>query len=190
MSEQDAGKQIPLFEELVKPDYGEGMTIDERFEVFHKANPHVYDLIHQRALALRRRGIKRFGLAAIYEGLRYDYAVQTGGDKFKLNNDYRAIYSRMIMENDPELAGFFEKRERTSVTRRQRPKVKIYEDEEGEEVARVRSWEETARRQVKEIERKAEESWNSMSEEERKRVQDEAEGAFDIDDYHFAGYSQ
>lgn len=32
------------------------------------------------------------------------------GDEYKLNNDYRAFYARLLMANEPELAGFFETR--------------------------------------------------------------------------------
>jgi hypothetical protein len=36
----------------------------------------------------------------------------TGG--YKLNNNYRALYARKIMEQEPDLDGLFEIRERTT----------------------------------------------------------------------------
>ncbi len=30
--------------------------------------------------------------------------------EFRLNNDYRALYARQLMDNEPELDGFFETR--------------------------------------------------------------------------------
>ena len=33
--------------------------------------------------------------------------------EFKLNNNYRSFYSRLLMEQEPELAGYFETRTQT-----------------------------------------------------------------------------
>jgi hypothetical protein len=79
-----------------------------RFEQFHKFNPHVYKLIVQIAQDLQRRGHKRGGIAFIFERLRWLYAIQTQGEEFKLNNNYKAFYARKVMQENPSLAGFFE----------------------------------------------------------------------------------
>lgn len=93
-----------------------GDTFKQRFAKFHKANPHVYNAIVHKALSLKRAGVNHFGIAAIFETLRYDAAMQTGRDNYKLNNNYRAFYSRLIMENIKELDGFFSIREQKSQT--------------------------------------------------------------------------
>jgi hypothetical protein len=36
--------------------------------------------------------------------------LSTRGDEFKLNNDYRAPYARLIMRREPDLDGLFETR--------------------------------------------------------------------------------
>jgi len=112
-------EQLNLFSdnelwELEFPDYRPGASLEERFWIFHNANPHVMTNIANRALALKRRGIQHFGIAAIFESMRYDAAIKTGGDTYKLNNSYRAFYARQVMKSWPELEGFFELREQTS----------------------------------------------------------------------------
>lgn len=86
-------------------------TPREKFEAFHRANPHVYDYFKQRAIGLRRLGTKRYGMKSLFELLRWDYSVQTGDpDNFKINNNFAPWYARLLMDNEPELDGFFETR--------------------------------------------------------------------------------
>ena len=89
-----------------------GPTIERRFRAFHEANPHVYQCLLRGARKLRRAGWEHYGIAALYEGLRYEAALRTAGDDWKLNNDFRCCYARMLMEREPELAGFFSTRAR------------------------------------------------------------------------------
>jgi len=66
----------------------------------------------KRARALRAAGFRVFGIACIWEAIRYDFALRLGGSKgFRLNNDHRALMAREIMDFDPELDGFFQLRE-------------------------------------------------------------------------------
>ena len=107
--------QMPLFAAVVEPEYRREMSIRERFDAFHAANPHIAALLAEMALALRRNGRTRYGIKALVEALRYQYSVQTRGDDFKINNDFTAHYARLLMDEHPALAGFFETREiRTS----------------------------------------------------------------------------
>ena len=88
-------------------------TIEERFESFHRENPHIYDELLFMALRLKHRGRKRYGIATLFEVLRYKKDIEsTGSAGFKLNNDFRALYARRLMNNEPELRGFFEIRRR------------------------------------------------------------------------------
>ena len=106
--------QPSLFEALpqvVTPVVDRNASIQERFEAFHRANPHVYDRIVKLAIELKRRGRKHFGMKALFEFLRFTYALQTSGDEFKLNNIYTSRYARLVMDSVPELNGFFETRE-------------------------------------------------------------------------------
>ena len=69
------------------------------------------------ALRLRERGRKRYGIATLFEVLRYrSDLTTTGSGGFKLNNDFRALYARRLMDNEPELVGFFSTRKRRGET--------------------------------------------------------------------------
>jgi len=88
-----------------------GMTIEEAFRAFHAANPHVYRELVLLARRARRRGVERIGIGMLFEVLRWNVALRTGGDEFKLNNNYRSYYARLIMMREPELADVFETRQ-------------------------------------------------------------------------------
>lgn len=94
----------------VEPGYKGVM--EKQFEAFHSANPHVYTAILRISLGLKDMGFRRCGMKMIFERLRWMYAIQTmGDDNFKLNNNYTAYYSRLVMAQQPELDGFFQLRE-------------------------------------------------------------------------------
>lgn len=112
--------QVPLplfgekFEPLRRPDPAEKpLTIEEQFRRFHEANPHVARILAQMALDLKRRGRQHFGMKALFETLRFYSALQTeGGEEWKLDNSFTAHFSRLLMDEYPELSNFFEIRER------------------------------------------------------------------------------
>jgi len=87
-------------------------SIRDNFEAFHAANPRVYLELRRLALTLWERGHKQIGIAMLFEQMRWEwYARTTDTSGFKLNNNYRAYYARLLMEREPELAGFFTTRE-------------------------------------------------------------------------------
>jgi len=107
------------FADLVDPvlPQGQALTIDQQFLHFHRANPHIYGNLKALALNAARKG-QKFGIKALFEILRWQYAQASRGDQFKLNNNYTALYARMLMHREPELSGYFETRSRrTAVTR-------------------------------------------------------------------------
>ncbi len=59
----------------------------------------------------KSRGAKRYSIGAIWEIMRFR-ALATVGDKYKLNNSYRAWYARTIMAGYPDLNGFLATRQR------------------------------------------------------------------------------
>lgn len=84
---------------------------------FHADNPHVYrELVTWARRRVRTTGATRLSINQAFEVLRDRVAMQTRSeDGFKLNNNYRALYSREIMVREPDLRGLFEVRERTSL---------------------------------------------------------------------------
>lgn len=87
-------------------------TIDERFTEFHRANPIVYEALRALCLDTRRVGVKRWSVDAAMHIVRWRYRLQTKGSEFKIDNSFSALYARMLMKREPELAGFFELRKR------------------------------------------------------------------------------
>lgn len=99
------------FGDVFEPDYPKEATLFEKFVLWHRMNPQVYFALRRMALNMRAKGIRRYGLQALVEVLRFDYTMQTNGDEFKINNSYVAFYARLLMERNAQLAGFFEIRE-------------------------------------------------------------------------------
>jgi len=86
--------------------------IEEKFRVFHKENPDVYDELVRLARRVRGAGRSRYGIATLFEVMRYRRDIKTTGDVFKLNNNFRALYARKLMSENPELRGLFSTRRR------------------------------------------------------------------------------
>ena len=106
--ESDTSQFELIFKEIDIKAYAG--SIEDQFQAFDEANPKVYDMLKDMALELKRVGVKRWGIAGLFEVLRRDYALKTNGGKFKLNNNYRSHYARALMAREPQLEGFFETR--------------------------------------------------------------------------------
>lgn len=92
---------------LTNPITDPGASLRDRFTAFHEANPHVYEQLRVLSLDLVGRGAKQLGIGMLFEVLRWVYAVRTSGDEYRLNNNHRAFYARLLMESEPELRGKF-----------------------------------------------------------------------------------
>jgi hypothetical protein len=77
---------------------------------FHCANPHVYAKLVEIAGLVHDHGKKRFGMAAIFERLRWWAAFEVNTTDYKLNNNFRSYYARLVAQNEPHLADLFETR--------------------------------------------------------------------------------
>lgn len=88
-----------------------GQGLEDKFWEFHAAHPEVYRKLRDLALQMRRRGVQQYGIAGLFEVLRWRETLRTrDADGFKLNNSLRSFYARLLMEKEPELKGFFEVR--------------------------------------------------------------------------------
>lgn len=106
-----AAEQLGLFDaQHACVESEEDGSLEARFSRFHRENPDVYAELLALALAGRRRGLKRLGIGSLFEVIRWNRALATVGEPFKLNNSYRSRYARLLMEREPELAGVFETR--------------------------------------------------------------------------------
>ena len=67
----------------------------------------------RRAMLLRSRGYQRWGIASLWEAIRYDHTLALKGEAgaWRLNNSYRSLLARKVMGDVPQLAGFFSTRD-------------------------------------------------------------------------------
>lgn len=92
--------------------------IEVAFREYHAEHPHVYRELVRLSREWVQHGHAKLGIKTLFEKLRWEWHVAglKDVDGYKLNNNYTALYAREIMENEPDLDGLFEIRER--ITRR------------------------------------------------------------------------
>jgi hypothetical protein len=89
--------------------------IELEFKEFHLEHPEVYTELVKLARTWQSNGSDKLGIATLFEVLRWNSHLNPQRDSgYKLNNNYRALYARLIMEQEPDLNGLFEIRERTT----------------------------------------------------------------------------
>lgn len=84
------------------------------FQAFHAQNPHVYRALVELARAAKEKGKLEVGIGMLWEVLRWRLFFETSDPSFKLNNNHRSRYARLIMAQEQDLAGIFEVRVLTS----------------------------------------------------------------------------
>lgn len=83
----------------------------ERFEAFNQANPVVYEVIVRLAREwIASTGRRQMAIATLVERARWELAFTTSDPDYKINNDFRAYYARLIMIREPDLKDLFELR--------------------------------------------------------------------------------
>lgn len=103
--------QTTLFEGLTQttqPKVARSATIQERFESFHQHNPHVYAALKSLAFQMLGNGVRRYGIKGLFEILRWQFSLQTNGEAFRLPNNFSSRYARLLIQQEPQLDGFFE----------------------------------------------------------------------------------
>lgn len=85
-------------------------TIQQQFEEFHFRHPTVYIGLCRLARRAKAAGRDVMGMGMLFEVLRWEWIISglpDEAEEFKLNNNYRSRYARLIMEQEPDLGGFF-----------------------------------------------------------------------------------
>ncbi len=86
------------------------LEVLERFKRYHRENPDVYIEFKQFAQQMRNAGRSRYSAEAIINAIRWHRDLKTTGDVFKINNDFKSIYARLLIYYHPEFADFFQLR--------------------------------------------------------------------------------
>ncbi|MFG3656878.1 hypothetical protein [Streptomyces sp. NPDC047706] len=85
-------------------------SIQAQFETFHQLNPWVLRALEALTADYLQRGASRVGIGMLFEVLRWRYVTATEGDEFRLNNNFRSRYVRLLIERHPEWVSAFEVR--------------------------------------------------------------------------------
>jgi hypothetical protein len=110
-----AAAQESLFDvDVTEPAYERHMSLDERFALFHEANPAVYRALRHLALEYVRAGNRRVGAKMLAEVVRWRTSLHPTTEVWAINNSYVSRYARLLAAAEPELAGAFETRALTS----------------------------------------------------------------------------
>ena len=68
------------------------------FEEFHANNPEVFRLFCYFTNKVINAGHKTYSAEAIFNQIRWYTTIETRGEDFKINNDYKPYYSRKYMK--------------------------------------------------------------------------------------------
>lgn len=86
--------------------------LDREFKEFSAKHPEVEQELLKLARKAIAKGRRNFGIGALWEVMRWTFWMKWSSDEepFKLNNNHRSRYARMLMEKYPELEDLFELR--------------------------------------------------------------------------------
>lgn len=82
---------------------------NKKFPKYHNENPHIYEAFKKYTFEAIDRGRLYFSSEAVINRIRWDSLI-SGNDKYKINNNYKAFYSRMFMNEYPQHKGYFRTR--------------------------------------------------------------------------------
>lgn len=86
------------------------MTLLDKFNKYHEANPHVYEMFKRFAWEAIQAGRKTLSAKFIFERIRWETEVSAKGDEFKVNNNYHSYYARHFMAEYPDAPAKFRTR--------------------------------------------------------------------------------
>lgn len=89
---------------------------DHKFLEFHNKNPQVYFELVKLAREAQGKGHRKISIELLFNVVRWERMMRTDdpNSTFKINNNYKSRYARMIMLNEPGLQDIFEVREMKS----------------------------------------------------------------------------
>ena len=90
------------------------LTNKEKFEKYHKENPHVFEMFKSFAFDAINSGVKALSAQLIIERMRWESMLKTTGERYKINNNYPPYYSRLFMEEFPEYENYFTTRQQVA----------------------------------------------------------------------------
>jgi hypothetical protein len=91
-------------------DFGIETETTRKFREFHAKNPQVYKTLVRLAREAKAKGKSKISIELLINRMRWEMWINADDPnqkEFKFSNDYKPFYARLIMEDNPELAGIF-----------------------------------------------------------------------------------
>jgi len=86
-----------------------GKWTKENFDIYNKENPDIYSKFEGYALKASKYRSK-YSAKIIFHIIRWNTMLEGKDSEYKIDDGWISHYSRLFMENHPELKGFFETR--------------------------------------------------------------------------------
>lgn len=109
--------QLNLFKNYLTFTGADPRLVD-RFVKFHEENPFVWQKFQEYAFKIKKTGKKKYSGWTIVNAIRWHFDLRTSGDSFKINNDFIALYVRLLINQYPEFERFFEQRKMKPINRK------------------------------------------------------------------------
>ncbi len=74
---------------------------------FDRKNPQVWELFKKLAFEAKRKQYDKFSARTIIHLIRWNTSTETGGEKYKINNNYSPYYAKKFVREFPQFEGFF-----------------------------------------------------------------------------------
>jgi hypothetical protein len=87
--------------------------IDEKRKkviAYHKKNPHLYDAFVILTAKVYNKGYTHYSAEGIIHAIRWESYIKANDEKYKICNDVKAFYSRLLMHTKPKYKNFFKLR--------------------------------------------------------------------------------
>jgi hypothetical protein len=79
-----------------------------KFKKYHQDNPKVWELFKKFAYDMKNSGREKYSAEIIVNQIRWHYDISSKGDDvFKINNDFKPMYARMLAHKYPKDFGDF-----------------------------------------------------------------------------------
>ncbi|MAE54593.1 MAG: hypothetical protein CMK23_01220 [Porticoccaceae bacterium] len=78
-----------------------------KWKAFHFENMHIWEEFEKQTFELIKSGVTKSSPWLVINKMRWDHAIKTSGDDFKISNDFIAYYSRLFLARHPKHINFF-----------------------------------------------------------------------------------
>lgn len=116
-----AEQQVDKLLDRLSEEYGGVLSDGQesllmKFLDFHAGNEHIYEAFKEVTLRYKGAGATKWSISGAIEVLRWQAQVASTIDEhyhFKIANDYKPLYARMLMACEVVLDGFFDTKQQT-----------------------------------------------------------------------------